>query len=134
VDDDPRHILIVKKVRQMKTVNRSEIVGFAGRDAEKRSDKAPVRFSVATGNDGRPNGGKNPLVFHTITVWEGQPEALKVRKGDYVRVVGRLHYTKWIEKDGLERTGVEVVAESVTVLPQGNRLQPKPRTKPGSTK
>jgi len=112
----------------MKTTNHVEIQGFASRDPEKKSDRAPVRFGIATGNDTRPDGRKNPLCFHTVTAWDRQPEVLKIKKGDYVKVVGRLSYTKWTDKDGIERTGVEVVAESVTVLPKDS--QSEPRTKP----
>lgn len=79
----------------MKTVNSVEIVGFVGRDTEKRSDKAPVKFSVATGGDTKADSGKNPLRFHTVTAWDRQPEVLKIRKGDYVRVVGCLNHNKW---------------------------------------
>ena len=103
----------------MKTVNHVEIVGFLGRDAEQKSEKAPIKFSVATGNGDKPDGsGKHPLVFHNITAWPNQfPEALDIKKGDPVRVTGRLNYVRWTGRDGVERNGVEIVATSITTKP-----------------
>ena len=93
-----------------KTINRVEIMGHVGRDAEQKSPKAPVKFSIATGNDNKPDGsGKYPLVWHNIVMWNN-PRALEVKKGDYVRVLGRLNYNKWTGNDGVERTTTEIVA------------------------
>jgi|SRR5215469_1928089 len=112
----------------MKTINCVEILGFAGRDAEKRSDKAPVKFSLATGHDNKPDRGKNPLVFHNIVVWD-RPELLnQIKKGTYVRVTGRLDYSKWTGTDGVERTRCEIVADRVEILPKDSQPQPKPLT------
>ena len=111
----------------MKTINRVEIQGFAGRDAEKRSDKTPVKFSVATGNDTRPDGeGKYPLVFHNIAVWNRPELVTQVKKGAYVRVTGRLDYSKWTGTDGVERTRCEIVADQVEILPKDSQPQPRP--------
>jgi single-strand DNA-binding protein len=104
----------------MNTVNYVEVQGYVGRDAEKKSEKAPVKFSIATGNDSKSDGsGKNPLLFHSITAWTNQfPEAVNIKKGELVRVTGRLNYQKWTGKDGVERTGTEIVASSITVNPK----------------
>ena len=61
----------------MKTVNRIELYGRVGRDAEQKSEKAPIRFSIATGGENKSDGnGKWPLVWHSVTVWPDQhPEA-----------------------------------------------------------
>jgi len=104
----------------MKTVNRIELYGRVGRDAEQKSDKAPIRFSVATGGEDKSDGhGKWPVVWHNVTAWPDQhPDARDIRKGECVRVIGRLNYTKWTGKDGGERHGVEIVATSITVDPK----------------
>jgi len=104
----------------MRTINKVEIQGYVGRDAEQKSEKAPFKFSVATGNDNKPDGsGKYPLVFHTVTAWPQQfPEAKDIRKGDPIRVLGRLHYTRWTDRDGAKRAGVEIVAFSITIDPK----------------
>jgi len=109
----------------MKTINRVEIQGSVGRDAVQKSEKAPIKFSIATGNDPKPDGsGKWPLVWHNITVWNN-PEALGIKKGDYLHIVGRLNYTKWTAKDGTEKTGVEVVAYDIkSATPEEKPLTP----------
>jgi len=45
---------------------------------------------------------------------EGDGPAAK--KGDLVEVQGRLHYSKWTDRDGVERYAVEIVAEEVLFL------------------
>lgn len=56
--------------------------------------------------------------FHRITVFGGlgQTVAKHKAKGDVVEVQGRLHYSKWIDKDGIERYAVEIIAEEVLFL------------------
>ena len=99
-----------------KTVNHVVIEGYVGRDAAKRVENGPVNFSIATGNDNKPDG-KYPLCFHNIVVW-GKPEALGIRKGDFVRAEGRLNYPRWTGKDGVERSGVEIVAFAIVIEPK----------------
>jgi len=111
-----------------KTINRVEIQGNVGRDAEQKSSKAPVKFSVATGNDNKPDGsGKYPLVWHNVTVWNN-PDALKIKKGDYVHVAGRLNYTSWIGNDGAKRSGVEIVAYEIKTPAAEAQTKQKPLT------
>lgn len=106
------------------TKNRVEIQGYVGRDAEQKSEKAPVKFSVATGGDNKPDGsGKYPLVFHNVTAWPNQfPNALEIKKGNYVLVTGRLNYQKWTDKAGIPKTGTEIVATSITLDPTPTRV------------
>jgi single-stranded DNA-binding protein len=112
------------------TINRVEVQGYVGRDAAQVSEKAPFKFSVATGNDNKPDGsGKYPLVFHNITAWPQQfPLAGEIHKGDFVRVIGRLNYTKWMDrKTGQERTGAEIVAFVITMNPGSEKaITPDP--------
>jgi single-strand DNA-binding protein len=108
-----------------KTINRVEIQGHVGRDAEQKSEKAPVKFSIATGGDTKPDrSGKYPLVFHNITVWE-KPETLGIKKGDYLRVVGRLNYNLWTDKEGAKRITTEIIAYEISAV---SSEQPKPIT------
>ena len=114
---------------QKLTVNKIEIAGFVGRDAEQKSEKAPVKFSVATGGDNKADGsGKWPLAWHNITCWPATiPEAIGVKKGDYVRVHGRLNYNQWQTPEGQKRTAVEVVAFKLILEPTAES-KPKPLT------
>jgi Single-strand binding protein family len=56
--------------------------------------------------------------FHRITAFNGlgTSVAKHKKKGDLVEVQGRLHYSKWTDKDRQERYSVEIVAEEVLFL------------------
>jgi single-strand DNA-binding protein len=56
--------------------------------------------------------------FHRITAFNGlgSSVAKHKKKGDLVEVQGRLHYSKWTDKDQIERYSVEIVAEEVLFL------------------
>jgi single-strand DNA-binding protein len=56
--------------------------------------------------------------FHRITVFNGlgKTVAQHKAKGDMVEVEGRLHYSKWTDKEQIERFSVEIVAEEVLFL------------------
>ena len=56
--------------------------------------------------------------FHRITAWGGlgTSVARHQKKGDLVEVQGRLHYSKWTDREGVERYAVEIVSEEVLFL------------------
>ena len=56
--------------------------------------------------------------FHRVTVFNGlgNSVAKHKKKGDVVEVQGRLHYSKWTDKEQVERYSVEIVAEEVLFL------------------
>jgi single-stranded DNA-binding protein len=112
---------------QKPTINKVEVAGFVGRDAEQKSERAPIKFSVATGGDNKADGtGKWPLAWHQIVCWPATiPDAIAIKKGDYVRVHGRLNYNQWQTPEGQKRTIVEVVVFKLILEPTA-----EPKTKP----
>jgi len=56
--------------------------------------------------------------FHRITAFNGlgTSVAKHKKKGDLVEVQGRLHYSKWTDREGVERYAVEIVSEEVLFL------------------
>jgi single-strand DNA-binding protein len=56
--------------------------------------------------------------FHRVTAFNGlgTSVAKHKKKGDLVEVQGRLHYSKWTDREGVERYAVEIVAEEVLFL------------------
>ena len=56
--------------------------------------------------------------FHRITTFNslGKIVANHKQKGDLVEVQGRLHYSKYTDREGIERYSVEIVAEEVLFL------------------
>jgi single-stranded DNA-binding protein len=116
----------MKGKNMSKTTNRVELQGFAGKDAEQKSDKAPIKFSIATG------GGKYPTDWHSIIAWpDSCPEAIDIRKGDQVRVIGRLSYNEWTAKDGTKRNRAEISAYVITINPESKPAPQAPRNAPG---
>jgi single-strand DNA-binding protein len=112
----------------MGTVNRVILVGNLGRDAELRftGTGTPVaKFSVATTETykGRDGEKKEETEWHRINLWGKSAETLAqyLIKGKQVYVEGRLKTQKWKDKEGNDRTTVEVTADRVTLLGGGPR-------------
>ena len=112
----------------MGTVNRVILVGNLGRDAELRftGGGTPVaKFSVATTETfkGRDGERKEETEWHRVNLWGKAAETLTqyLTKGKQVYVEGRLKTQKWKDKEGNDRTTVEVTADRVTLLGGGPR-------------
>ena len=56
--------------------------------------------------------------FHRVTAWGGLGTSIAKhkKKGDLLEVQGRLHYSKWTDRDGVERYAVEIIAEEALFL------------------
>lgn len=104
-------------------LNRVQIIGNLGRDPEMRftpSGTAVTNFSVAVSRNRRGPDGN--LVEETewfrVAAWEKLAETCDkyLRKGSQVYVEGRLRSHKYTDKDGIERTSVEIVANEMIML------------------
>jgi single-strand DNA-binding protein len=108
----------------MKTnINKVELIGYAGKDAEFKEIKkgvAMTRFSLATseGYKNRNNEWVNNTSWHNIVVWNenATKAADAVKKGACVSVTGKLNYRNYEGKDGQKRYTVEIVAETVEIV------------------
>ena len=112
----------------MGTVNRVILVGNLGRDAELRftgSGTPVAKFSVATTESfkGRDGERKEETEWHRVNLWGKSAETLAqyLTKGKQVYIEGRLKTQKWKDKEGTDRTTVEVTADRVTLLGGGAR-------------
>ncbi|HYH70102.1 MAG TPA: single-stranded DNA-binding protein, partial [Methyloceanibacter sp.] len=56
--------------------------------------------------------------WHRVTCFNGLGRiiAQHATKGMLVSVRGRLHYTRWTDREGVERYGCEVIADDVQFL------------------
>jgi single-strand DNA-binding protein len=102
------------------TINKVEIQGFLGRDAEVRtfeSGRTMVTFSVAT-NEGYKNT-KGEWVentsWHNITLWRSKKDEDQsfLKKGSLVKVTGKLNNRKYTDKNGQDRYITEILAQGV---------------------
>ncbi len=107
------------------------LVGNLGADPELRSANNGTdiaSFSLGTSRPKRDSEGKtykdasgftaNDTEWHRITCFNGLGRIIAQHgtKGMLVSVRGRLHYTRWTDREGIERFGSEVIADDVQFL------------------
>lgn len=104
-------------------VNKVILVGNLGRDPEVRnmpSGDALANFSIATTDTWRDKSGQRQerTEWHRISIFGKQAEVAGqyLKKGSTVYVEGRLQTRKWTDKEGVERTTTEVVADRFQML------------------
>jgi len=130
----------------MASFNRITIVGYLGRDPELRSTPQGMEvcnFSVATTDK---KGDEEITTWFKVTVWGKQaaPCANYLAKGKQVYVDGRLSQSTYKDKEGVERTSLEVNASTVQFLGSNGerssqseeygerKVQPKQKAAPAS--
>lgn len=117
------------------------LIGNLGTDPETRSTRGETQIttlSLGTSRPKRDSEGKvlkDPATGYTIqdTEWHritcfnglGRTVAEHATKGMLIGVRGRLHYSRWTDKDGVDRYGCEIIAEEVQFLSRA-----KPAGKP----
>jgi len=112
----------------MKTnINKVELVGFAGMDAEVRNIKDNMQqasFSLATSESFKNKNGEwvNTTTWHRIVLWNenAKKAAELVKKGARVSLSGKLNYRTYETDKGEKRLIVEIVANALEVLPKVN--------------
>jgi single-strand DNA-binding protein len=103
--------------------NRIELIGHVGEDPELRSTtygQSVVSMSVATNErwkdaEGRP---QERVEWHRITCWNqlGVTAHKYLKKGSYIRVVGRLQSRTYENKEGVKVRVWEVIAQEIGFL------------------
>jgi single-strand DNA-binding protein len=132
----------------MSGINQVCIVGNLGQDPEVRTaanGTVIAKLSVATSD--RVKRGEDwveETQWHRVTVFGKQAENVGkfCKKGRTVGVQGSIRYSKYTDKDGVERHATEIVANSVTFLGGGRegggdsyeRVGPDPVPAPASGK
>jgi single-strand DNA-binding protein len=107
------------------------LVGNLGGDPELRSTKGDTdvaSFSLGTSRVKRDSEGKTykdesgftakDTEWHRVTCFNGlgRVVAQHAAKGMLVSVKGRIHNSKWTDKDGVDRYGYEIIADDVQFL------------------
>jgi single-strand DNA-binding protein len=107
------------------------LVGNLGCDPELRSTNGGTdvaSFSLGTSRPKRDSDGKTykdesgftakDTEWHRVTCFNGLARvvAQHATKGMLVSVRGRLHYTRWTDREGVARYGCEVIADDVQFL------------------
>lgn len=95
-------------------MNRITLSGNLTRDPEVRytqSGKAYTRVAIAVN---RPFGKDNAVDFFNLVAWEKTAEVMGkwLAKGSRILVAGRLQTSKYKDKDGNDRTSVDIIVET----------------------
>jgi len=104
-------------------LNKIQIIGRLGRDPEMRytSQGTPVtNFSVATGGKWTDRNGneRDDTEWFRVEAWDRLGETCNeyLAKGREVYVEGRIKTRRYTDRDGNERTAVEVVANNILFI------------------
>ena len=104
-------------------LNKIMLIGNLGRDPELQvtSDGTPfTRFSLAVSRNYTTKSGekREETEWFNVVAWRQLAETCEryLHKGSKVYIEGRLTQRKYIDKNGLERTSVEVIANDMEML------------------
>lgn len=119
----------------MASFNRITIVGYLGRDAELRytpQGTAVCNFSVATTERRKDRGGEyqDVTTWFNVSLWGSKAEATNqyLNKGKLVFIEGRLTQREYQDRDGNNRTSLDVNASDLQFVgPRGEDGQSTPR-------
>ena len=108
----------------MKTnLNKVELIGFAGMNAEVKEIKKGMkiaRFSLATSEGYKNKTGEwvNTTTWHNIVLWNDSAEkaAESVKKGSRVSLTGKISYRNYENKAGEKRNIVEIIANELQLV------------------
>jgi single-strand DNA-binding protein len=115
----------------MNQLNTIIIEGNACRDAELKHSSTGTPFckmSIAINRFYKSGDGfeKEVSFFDVDTFGEtAKLCAEKVRKGDEIRITGRLKQNRWTGTDGTSRTSVVIVANNVEFRQKQNKEKPR---------
>ena len=108
----------------MATLNKVMLIGNLTRDPELRytpSGLPVATLRLAVNRNFTNQQGEIETDFFNVVVWRNQAEkcAEYLSKGRQVAVTGRLQSRSWEGNDGQKRSAVEVVADRVVFLADG---------------
>ena len=104
-------------------VNKVILLGNLGKDPELNylpSGQSVAKFTMATNRKYKDKNGelKEETEWHNIVAWGklGEISAQYLKKGRQAYVEGRIRSRNWEDREGKQRTTVEIVADEVVLL------------------
>ena len=104
-------------------LNKIMLIGNLGRDPELQvtSDGTPVtKFSLAVNRNTKTSTGerKEETEWFNIVAWRQLAEICEryLHKGSKIYIEGRLTQRKYTDREGVQRTSVEVIANEMEML------------------
>jgi len=109
-------------------VNKLILIGNLGRDPEMNYTQqgvAVTKFSLAVSRTSRSSTGERQTEteWFNITAWRQLAEtcASYLKKGQKVYIEGRLQSRKYTDRNGVERTAYDVIANDMEMLTPKNQ-------------
>ena len=113
------------------------LAGNIGQTPEARNTQSGTSITHFTLATSRPRYSEGKVVrddrgyrvqdteWHRITAFNGLGKTIEehCEKGMKVLVRGRIHYTKWTDRDGVDRYSTEIIAETVDFLSRARQTE-----------
>ena len=106
-------------------MNKVFLIGNLTRDPELTETQSGVsvcRFGIAVNRHSGSPDGERKADFYNVTAWRGLGETVSryAKKGNKVAVLGNIELRTYEDRDGVERTAVDIIAQDVEFLtPKG---------------
>jgi single-strand DNA-binding protein len=112
------------------SLNKILLIGRLGQDPEVKnfpSGESYCNFSIATSKKWKDKNGQpqEKTEWHRIVVYGKMVEVCKqyLSKGNQVYIEGEIMTRRWKDKDGSDRSMVEIVSNSIQFLETNKNLQ-----------
>jgi single-strand DNA-binding protein len=108
-------------------LNKIMLIGNLGRDPEMNvtTEGTPfTRFTLAVNRRAKSSSGERETDWFNIVAWRQLAETCNtyLHKGSKVYIEGRLVQRKYTDKNGIERSTVDVIANDMEILtPKGTQ-------------
>ena len=118
-------------------INKVTLIGHLGKDPEIRTLENGTKvgtFSLATNENYKDKNDTWQTIteWHNIVVWRGLAERAEreLKKGNLAYIEGKITHRKYMDKDGVERSTTEIVANSVNSLEVSTQTNNNPTNAP----
>lgn len=109
-------------------LNKVELIGHLGRDIEVRTLENGTKvgtFSLATTESYKDKSDQWQKLteWHNIVIWRPSESICKLTKGSLVHIEGKIKSRKYADKDAVERTAFDIVAERILRLDRNDGVK-----------
>lgn len=111
------------KIQKLSGVNKVILIGNLGKDPDIRyldNGVAVANMSIATTENYKNKKGDrvSHTEWHEIVLWRGLAEIAEkyLKKGSSVYIEGKIRTNKWVDKEGVTRNKVEIMADKMNML------------------
>ena len=121
-----------KKREEWWLINKICVIGRITKDIELKETESNIkytRFSIAVNRNYKNEDGEYEADFFNIIAWRKTAEIINdyFKKGSRIAISGKLQTNKYTDKDGNERTSVEIVADDIDFIDK--KEEPKEEVK-----